>query len=60
MLGVGLGRNVCIIVVDEVGMVGQPAHPKHYQHHYEHDADLVIKQLETTLFEDTILPFSWF
>ena len=40
VLGVGLRRNVCIIVVDEVGMVGQPAHPEYYQHHYEHDADL--------------------
>ena len=42
MLGVGLGGDVRVVVVDEVGVVGQPAHPEHNQHHNEHDADLEI------------------
>ena len=40
VLGVGLGGDVRIVVVDEVGVVRQPAHPEHDQNHNEHDADL--------------------
>ena len=40
VLGVGLGGDVRVVVVDEVGVVGQPAHPEHDQNHNEHDADL--------------------
>lgn len=43
MLGVGLGGDVRVVVVDEVGVVGQPAHPEHNQHHNEHNADLEIE-----------------
>ena len=40
VLGVGMTGDVCVVVVDEVGVVGQPAHAEHDQHHDEHDADL--------------------
>ena len=44
MLGVGLGGDVHVVVVDEVGVVGQPAHAEHNQDNNEHDADLVINK----------------
>ena len=40
VLGVGVAGDVRVVVVDEVGVVGQPADAEHDQHHDEHDADL--------------------
>ena len=35
-----LGGEVCVVVVDEVCVVGEPAQPEHDQHHDEHHAHL--------------------
>ena len=62
VLGVGVAGDVRVVVVDEVGVVGQPADAEHDQHHDEHDAhlplvlDLVVGLLLLGLLADGLGP----
>ena len=57
VLRVGLGGDVHVVVVDEVGVVGQPADTEHDQHHNEHDAHLLNYRLIQVV---SIFNINWF